>query len=358
MAPPPPACPPCAAGYCDTELSVCVCVPGWRGEACETPYLSFCRTAVDSLIMACDGFTGVMSCACRQQCIDAFGVASVAKKPCFEVLERLSNSSADVVPVPTISDLPSENALVRFWMAEHTRSPEGFNKAFFSRRLYTAHTPALRASSPTPPFKRARQLVPSSIAILPNHRCPVACGGSGTCVRSTACNIQRVSNVQGSTSRFHGAGCARGQPRCLCHKGMVGKSCETDAVPSACLHGCSGHGRCVSRMCLCDRGFSGFDCSLSALAPAARQDDQLRISKSFGAPTFVYTMPGYLGTHALYQGRGGGAGGWEARGVFAANIVFIERALRRGHLLSGPRGAALFVVPLLLSQVHSTATPY
>ena len=45
------------------------------------------------------------------------------------------------------------------------------------------------------------------------------------------------------------------------------------------------------------------------------------------------------------------AGGWEARGVFAANIAFLKRALREGHVTSDPNAAALFVVPVMLSQV-------
>ena len=52
-----------------------------------------------------------------------------------------------------------------------------------------------------------------------------------------------------------------------------------------------------------------------------------------------------------------GSTGFDARGVFEAERVFLERLHRRGDVISDPEEAALFVVPLLLTQKAGNLWP-
>ena len=346
--------------------------------------------------MACEGFHGVMSCACHEQCIEAFGFDSVGQKLCFEVLSGDGNES---VAVKTISDLPSEAARVRFWMWDRVR---GSAAKGYSKWPVSAVDAALSASSSPPPYKKARQIYQHTSVILPNNHCPQSCGGSGQCMttasteflqclsrlrtRNAAKNggslggrrgmlerpfAVRARSMFSMASRRRGLAptpggdevvgpsshCTGAKPRCVCHVGSAGDGCQ-DVDLSVCLHGCSGHGRCVSRMCLCERGRWGFDCSISSVV-------EPRSTLPHRAPIYVYpphgdinllwgtaSLPGRrVYSHGLYQGLGMKGDGWSARGVFAANVVFLERAHSRGHLVAEPEGAALFVVPILISQV-------
>lgn len=151
----------------------------------------------------------------------------------------------------------------------------------------------------------------------PNAWCPGACSHRGTCVASR--DRRRL---------------------CLCHKGFRGRACE-QSDSSACMNYCSRRGDCVARFCLCQQGSFGVDCSLQVHAESARQ----RVPY---VPMYVYTLPSELSTlHHLYQNDP------TDRGVFYANRVFLSQLMsRKDAVVSDPRAAALFFVPLMLVQVR------
>lgn len=58
--------PACRNGYCDPSLGVCICLPGWRGRACDDGYMHACFLGSSAVrYAACSGFGGLMPCACE-----------------------------------------------------------------------------------------------------------------------------------------------------------------------------------------------------------------------------------------------------------------------------------------------------
>ena len=242
---------------------------------------------------------------------------------CFDVM-----TDARAAPVE-VSDPPTNSTLLRFWMANHSKRHR--HRALFLGKTLTSQAQTLQT-----PFPGALRVWPHNNNTLPvpSRRCPNACGGRGSCVISRA--------TSGIPSL----------PHCACHTGYLGASCE-ETYGITCLHNCSRHGRCIEHMCLCNVGWSGLDCSLGQAAAEAGSNVPPTIlaprRSRFDAPTFVYPLPSEL--------RGGGMhhffynGDWQARGIFATEIAFLERLHRRGHLVHDPEEAALFVVPTLLVQL-------
>ena len=243
--------------------------------------------------MACEGFSGVMSCACKRLCATELGNHSVKAKPCFELL------GPDGVTEPPLSDFPTNESAVRLHV-----------------RLRSAAVPLWRAefmlAKSNPVAFGAGGAQPA-----PNVRCPGACFHRGTCVKGR--------------NRIH---------FCLCHKGFHGRACE-QSDSSACMNHCSRRGECLARFCRCERGSFGVDCSLQARDESARQ----RLPY---VPTYIYTLPDKLSTlHQLYQNDP------TDRGVFYANRVFLSQLLaRKDAVVSDPEAAVLFLVPVMLVQVR------
>ena len=163
---------------------------------------------------------------------------------------------------------------------------------------------------------------------LPHSECAAECHHRGTC--AALFNDQPAFRLV----------------QCLCHAGFSGSACEFEE-PRACINSCSSHGRCLGRLCLCQRGWHGLDCSLSrhsAHAPA-------RTSPASGlryVPTYVYPLPTDV---AMLQASQGSRGAPGARGTFQANRVYLEMLhARQDAIVSDPRAASLFVVPLMLTQ--------
>jgi len=59
-------------GYCDASVSRCVCAPGFHGPRCSQQHYPACRVHELGEI-ACVGFVGLMSCACRLSCENRYG---------------------------------------------------------------------------------------------------------------------------------------------------------------------------------------------------------------------------------------------------------------------------------------------
>jgi hypothetical protein len=110
-------------------------------------------------------------------------------------------------------------------------------------------------------------------------------------------------------------------------------------------------------MCVCERGRWGIDCSMPSRTepPATPARAPIYLYPPLGDITLLRgttSLPGRgLYSHGVYQGPSTAAGRWGARGMFAANTVFLERAHQWGHLVEEPTTAALYVVPVLLSQL-------
>ena len=54
-------------GYCDGSVGRCICAPGLQGDDCRKAHFAPCRLHPDGE-MACNTFTGLLSCDCRQAC--------------------------------------------------------------------------------------------------------------------------------------------------------------------------------------------------------------------------------------------------------------------------------------------------
>ena len=351
----------CGPGYCDLSLGQCVCPPGWRGRACDDAYLGACRTSLSSPVMACEGFAGVMSCACKRACWERLGLNGVKAKPCFELASGLE---------PPISDFPGNTSAVRV---------------------------RIKLRGPSIPVEQADRLMSrhsselSGLMPQPNARCPRECSHSGTCFRD-----------------------GRGVLRCMCHAGFVGVACER-LNPRECINGCSGRGACLARFCRCLPGWFGADCSLSlssgGAATAASAVAASGVASAYSTPSaahgsaavawnaaalprrtptlplppppppssssssssshppssqptpptaqhrgarrryvpiYAYSLPDELSTmHHLYQNDP------TTRGVFYANRVLLQQLLaRQDAVVAAPEHAALFLVPVMLVQLH------
>ena len=315
--------PTCGPGYCDLSLGRCICPPGWRGHACGDAYLGACRTSLSSPVMACEGFAGVMSCACKRTCWERLGLNGVKAKPCFELASGIE---------PPTSDFPVNASAVRV---------------------------RIKLRGPSLPLEQADRLMSrhsselSGLMPQPNARCPRECSHSGTCFRDSS-----------------------GVLRCMCHAGFVGIACER-LNPRECINGCSGRGACVSRFCRCLAGWFGADCSLSlnsgdgesaisavaasgfasaaaaasathgsaavawnaaalprrtptlplpplSQSPLSRPPPASQLPRRRYVPIYAYSLPDELSTmHHLYQNDP------TARGVFYANRVFLQQLLAR-----------------------------
>ena len=286
----------CGPGYCDVSVGRCVCPPGWRGSACEEAYLGACRTSSSSTLMACEGFAGVMSCACKRACSRELGNHGVKAKPCFELMARDGGRGDDAL----LSDFPANESNVLLRVKLHGQAPVPLWRA---ESLLAKAAPAAFGHGCARP--------------QPNARCPNSCSHHGTCIMS-----------------------CRRKPVCLCHSGFRGAACQVSDA-SQCINECSGsRGTCIARFCRCRTGYFGVDCSRSVA------DDSLEAARRRYVPTYVYSLPDGLSTlHHLYQNDP------TARGVFYANRVFLTQLLsRRDAVVSDPENAALFIVPVMLVQ--------
>ena len=173
-----------------------------------------------------------------------------------------------------------------------------------------------------------------------NERCPGECSGRGLCY------VTRDKADARTGGRPVAAASAAFAARCACHAGFSGRACET-TNQSVCMHGCSGRGECIARMCRCEPGRWGLDCSLSDEMGAPPHGVNGRRLPPFSAPTYILPLPTEWSLQHLYQGSRAAE-----RGMYEANRLFLERLHRHAHLVSRPEGAALFYVPVLFAQMH------
>lgn len=290
----------CGHGHCDTSVGLCICPPGWKGAACEDIFLGACRMSLNSSITACDGFNGPMSCRCIEQCSYAMDM-SINHKICFEVDGQAPNTSA----------LPSRGR-VRFFTRQllKVRGDMGWTPIWGSNitRMPGRWNGRVKEVQPLPGTP-----VPVALTL-----CPDSCNYAGTC-----------SQQQTPAARTF----------CSCHSGFRGASCELSDF-AACANGCSGHGRCVGRVCICHGGWFGFDCSLS------HQQSPGRTSRYF-APTFVYPFPTVEPSMRALHLRTR-----RHKYLFSSNRIFLEMLhSRKDAIVSDPEEAALFFVPVMISQL-------
>jgi hypothetical protein len=292
---------------------MCVCPPGTTGLRCEQRELGSCRVSTSRDIMACQGFGGLMSCKCMEECINTierYSVGgrflSVKDKICFEVNGR----------APETSNGPTNLSHARFFArARLNVSRWEIDSSIASTREGWIADPDSRPRwAKVANYVRVKALRPRGWTPLSNGHCPEACNHAGTC----------VDNNDG-----HG-------PSCQCHKGFTGSTCEPD--PVHCFNGCSGHGQCEARFCNCEAGWFGVDCSLSLHAP--------RQTALQFAPTYVYSLPTEVSLQFTYQRDP------TKRGTFYTNRVFLEMLhARQDSLVADPEKAALFFVPIMLNQM-------
>lgn len=85
---------------------------------------------------------------------------------------------------------------------------------------------------------------------LPLPHCENSCTFQGTCL-SQGRSYSREPPFFDERTASH----------CMCFFGRAGGDCG-EAVPAACVNGCSNRGRCLRGFCACDPGFFGIDCSI------------------------------------------------------------------------------------------------
>ena len=346
----------CHAGFCDPSIGHCICLPGWRGPQCDDAFLGACRMNLSHGLEApCDGFAGVMSCQCRRDCAVLHSVHGPSKT-LFNAADLAPCWTASGHEELSTSGLPAEQegkASVEFWALRRSHYRKGWIQSRFIALAHLRPTAGdvnysiheHNGSSKIPLWGGSRlardnrmvYLEPDgSRQFLPNSRCPLSCSHRGSCV------AERLPTNSWSL------------PHCKCHGGHRGHGCE---LPDndACMHSCSSHGTCSSRMCLCDLGWWGLDCSLSRQAATALSSDHLpadgsgRSTSTKGryAPTYVLPIPTTWSMHFIYQGMQS-----PRRGMYEASRLFLEKLHDRREIVARPEEATLFYVPVLFTQMH------
>ncbi|KAL1518793.1 hypothetical protein AB1Y20_003073 [Prymnesium parvum] len=336
-----------AAGYCDPSIGHCLCLPGWRGRHCETPYLAACRMSAsgNAISAPCSGFAkgAPMSCQCRRDCAALHAVHGFSKHPFSSADTALcwtaGGHEAISSGLPHWANASSSSAMgsassntVSFWVwhRRRTRVPKRKGEPHFQ---VTRRTTRVNGTSQiqlwgkmVAEHDKMAQLYPQPpLFYVPSAHCPASCSYRGVCVENNHGAMRGRSPVV----RY-----------CACHAGFFGPACEQSQL-SACLHSCSGHGVCADRMCVCDAGWWGLDCSLSDAPRSAVP----RRAATF-APTYLLPLPTEWAMQHVYQGTP------RQRGMYEASRLFLERLHSRGHLVARPEEAALFFVPVLFTQMH------
>ena len=270
-----------------------------------------------------------MGCQCRRDCAALLATHHESKEPWSAADAAACWVSSNGEDLHT-SALPSKG--VQFW------TPARPYKSISRKPPVPAHFQRVRGSLVVPVMSRVPSWGPAQYhqargesllqlestgprLFLTNSACPMSCNHHGSCV---------VRNT------------SRGQPRCICHAGHRGTACQ-DSDLDECLHRCSGHGRCASRMCLCDARRWGIDCSLS---------DRPQARGRF-APIFVLPLPGEFGMHHVYQGRQPlRRGVADSQRVYEAARIFLQRLHARNDIVARPEEAALYLVPIPFVQMH------
>ena len=222
---------------------------------------------------------------------------------------------------PQLSDVPADLSDVTFYARYSLSTPgwEGDATVAATRVGRVLGAKPRWAENSSVGIKAIR---PVRSAPRPVSSCPHSCSDAGTC----------VEYLGGGAVGFH----------CVCHAGFRGAVCnETDA--GECINGCSAHGSCFARFCRCNDGWFGLDCSLS-LAGSKQLE-----SRRAWAPTYAYPLPTDLSMEFVYQRDPR----W--RGMFYTNRVYLEVLhSRRDALVADPEDAALFFIPVMLSQMANS----
>lgn len=310
--------PGCGLGYCDYSAGLCICPPGVEGARCDQPRLPSCRVSErKDAIMPCDGFHGVMSCRCMEECWERME-RHTARGWFITAMDKIC-FTARSGQVPTQSDMPANISGLLFFIRAKMKLPSGWE---VDQSLPRSSSGRLLQQPIIARLSRVnfQAIRPVKIIPLPNSHCPQSCNHAGTCVETV-----------GAGNGAH----------CLCHQGFTGPSCsQVDA--SECVNQCSGHGQCISRFCLCHDGWFGLDCSLSLRAPSRR-------APLVYAPTYVYPLPTELTMEFAFQRDS------RRRGMFYTNRVFLEMLHTRHDALVGdPETAVLFFVPVMLTQMRDS----
>lgn len=263
--------------------------------------------------MPCEGFGGVMSCRCAEECWATVERHTARRyfiatndKVCF------TRSNGDALES---SDMLNNLSDVRFFARARLPLPPGWEVDPRDSTYDGGWVSSLKLRWARLAGISIKSLRPVTQLPRPNSLCPLMCSHAGTCVE------------------LLGKG-----TRCRCHRGFRGLACE-DSDPSECVNGCSSHGMCLSRYCRCDSGWFGLDCSL-------RRGTRMPLTY---APTYVYPLPTELSMDFVYQRDPR----W--RGLFYSNRVYLEALhANRDSLVADPEQAALFFIPVMLTQMRDS----
>ena len=158
-------------GYCDTSLGRCICAPGRSGHDCSELLFGACRLH-EAGEMACMTFTGLMSCACRQQCEWRMGGGSRRHAQVCWDWASPEDRQLHGRGTTNLSDLPDvPGSAIVF------RTP--------------SWPPIGRCAKPDPPrhcgSKQGKKMHAAAQTLgdwpLPDARCPLSCSHRGTCLQ-------------------------------------------------------------------------------------------------------------------------------------------------------------------------------